>query len=770
MKVIFNKFLMVLYFIVGALILEVVSFSVLGFGFLPEYLLYDLSLILIIAFVVFAIPNYVAQYVIFTIILLVQTILIYVNYSLYTIYGDLFSIEMITLIDEAAAAMTSSFVYIGVILQLIAVFLAIAIIGAIILKYCRKDKIKVWQHYSVFCVIALVVIQCFSISYYVERRNEINLLEIDISEILFDYSAQYTLYLKLQSYKKFGTYGYISNMLFANSQSVVKKLTDKTIEYMNSGNRYSSNSSEVFGVDEGNNVIVVMMESLEWFGFGDGTYDPNVENLSYELTPNIYSLIYGEDYLTDTDNVNKANDSVIATNYYSKSKTNFSEAQAILGFYPTGQNLTDIAGSDYDKSTNALGYSLPNMLKKLGYTTNYVHSNVIDFYDRDKTHGNLGFDNVIGKDNLVDENGDKIYTGSDLSWDHWASEADFVRNAMDYIVPETDNPFYTFYLNVSSHGSYEYNKNEDDCVRYRDYVMYGADDCILVDAETDEPFLDLEENVITDVETLQSVYPNANYKWLLNESVLEEDQPLDSQSEEVQADDNPTENKYTYTTWYQNVLDNYYDEDPSLCEELLYYQCGIMGLDEAIGAIVDRLKEIGEYDNTTILLFSDHYSYYANLSNRFKGLELLDYSSMEVNRIPMILSSPGLKSEHSGEYTVTTRFTTTYDIIPTIFDLLGIEFNENLYLGSSVFAYAIQDYVYTLDGETKEMLVYYSNTGGYFNIDVYSFDLTNFVKQNPNVDDEIVELFSKKTSELLLKLNYLKILNDAKLYNQLTNV
>ena len=414
MKVIFNKFLMVLYFIVSALILEVVSFSVLGFGFLPEYLLYDLSLILIIAFVVFAIPNYVAQYVIFTIILLVQTILIYVNYSLYTIYGDLFSIEMITLIDEAAAAMTSSFVYIGVILQLIAVFLAIAIIGAIILKYCRKDKIKVWQHYSVFCVIALVVIQCFSISYYVERRNEINLLEIDISEILFDYSAQYTLYLKSQSYKKFGTYGYISNMLFGNSQSVVKKLTDNTIEYMNNGNRYSSSSSEVFGVDEGNNVIVVMMESLEWFGFGDGTYDPNVENLSYELTPNIYSLIYGEDYLTDTDNVNKANDSVIATNYYSKSKTNFSEAQAILGFYPTGQNLTDIAGSDYDKSTNALGYSLPNMLKNLGYTTNYVHSNVIDFYDRDKTHGNLGFDNVIGKDNLVDENGDKIYTGSDL--------------------------------------------------------------------------------------------------------------------------------------------------------------------------------------------------------------------------------------------------------------------------------------------------------------------------------------------------------------------
>ena len=134
MKVIFNKLLMVLYFIVSALILEAVAFSVLGFGFMPEYLLYDLSLILIISFIVYAIPNYIAQYVIFTLILLVQTILIYVNYSLYTIYGDLFSIEMLSLLGEATEAITSNFIYFSVILQLIAIFLAIAIVGAIILQ------------------------------------------------------------------------------------------------------------------------------------------------------------------------------------------------------------------------------------------------------------------------------------------------------------------------------------------------------------------------------------------------------------------------------------------------------------------------------------------------------------------------------------------------------------------------------------------------------------------------------------------------------------
>ena len=143
---------------------------------------------------------------------------------------------------------------------------------------------------------------------------------------------------------------------------------------------------------------------------------------------------------------------------------------------------------------------------------------------------------------------------------------------------------------------------------------------------------------------------------------------------------------------------------------------------------------------------------------------------MEVNRIPFILSSPGLKSEFAGKYTQTSRFTSAYDIIPTILDLLGIEFNENLYLGSSIFAHAITTYIYELDGEQKEMLVYYSNTGGLFSIDLYSYDLSIFVKQNPSVDEHIQDLFEKKASELIIKLNYITILNNVGLYNKLTNV
>ena len=47
------------------------------------------------------------------------------------------------------------------------------------------------------------------------------------------------------------------------------------------------------------------MESLEWFGFGDGKYDPTFNNLIYvddqlsekTFTPNVTKLLYGDDYL-----------------------------------------------------------------------------------------------------------------------------------------------------------------------------------------------------------------------------------------------------------------------------------------------------------------------------------------------------------------------------------------------------------------------------------------------------------------------------------------
>lgn len=719
-RTIANKMLMVVYFVVGALILEAFTFAALDLGVMPEFFWYNLAIIGIVAMTVFIIPSYVWQYIVYSIILFVQVILIYVNYSLSQVYGDLLSIEMIRLIGEAGAAMTSSFVYIFVILQLILIFGIILTLGGLLLKVCRKDKNVIRHHFSIFSVIIILTTQLFSVGFSVQMRERVNSVTSigDTSYALSDKFLMNTSILKTSSYQKFGTYGYFANMIvnaIRNDGSTIERVT---LDYFNSSPIYGEedNKSDVFGVDEGNNVVVIMMESIEWFGFGDGTYDETFNNLSPEYIPNIYGLMFGEDYSTDTTNTNKNNDAILAKNFFAKSKTNMSEGQGIIGNYPVATPLQDIANK---KTPNAMGYSMPAVLKSKGYYTSYVHSHDISFYSRGDTHGYLGFDQVVGKGSVRDEYGNFVYTDDDLKFDNWAAEGEFAENAINYIVPQDrTKPFYTFYLNVSSHGAYtaEDNEHDGDAIKYYNYVKYGEDDC----------YLDEQGN------------------WKLNKNA----------------------NQATKTEWYQTVL----EQHSEIAEDLVYYLCGVKGLDDAVGVIINKLKEYDIYDETTLLLYSDHYSYYDDLSHVFKGFEPKNNNVHELNIIPMIISSPGIKQYNAGteeKYLVNTRFSSAYDVVPTLFDLLGVKFREKFYMGQSLFKPC--DTVFTENGQTKDMIVYYSNTGGLFGDHIYTFDLKTFVTPL-HYSDDTIKLFKSESTKILTKINFLSFLNKYNLYSRVKPV
>ncbi|MBE7076315.1 MAG: hypothetical protein E7374_00270 [Clostridiales bacterium] len=733
LKALSNKLLLVLYYVLSALLLELITFRFLEFGVVPEYFLYNFSIILMLAMVVYLVPNYLAQYIIYSLLILVQVFLIYVNYSLLMIYGDMFSIDMIRLLKEATLAMTSNFLYFTIILQLIAIAIALILCGFLVYKFVAKEKISVKKHYSVFVVFLMIAVQCFSLAGYFQVRGKVKseALITDENYINSDSFLMNTIFLKTQSYQKFGTFGYFANLIVNQVNWENEVMEQTTIKYFENGSMYGTagnRNEDVFGVDKGNNVIVVMMESLEWFGFSDGTHDPTFENMSPEIAPNIYALMYGDDYESDTTNSNQGNDSLRLKNFYAKSKTNISEGFGIIGSYPVGRSMTDVL-NNRDETT--MGFAMPNMLNRLGYTTSYIHSNEITFYNRNKTHEKLGFDVVVGKDGIKDENGDHVYTGNELKWNRWDAEGKFAENAIDYIVPKNynENPFYSFYLNVSSHGSYKMkdNKYDGDVIKYYDLLKYGEDDCV--------------------------INKKGNYE-------LDEDKDKDD---------------LTYTEFYQRLLDNYGDEYNGFCDELLIYYCGVKGLDDAIGVIVNQLKEYGIEDKTTICLFSDHYAYYDQLTNIFKGLDLGDVSSRDVNTIPCIISSPGLKNYNTSvmsdntktKYIVNDRFTSAYDIIPTLLELLGVPFNENFYVGHSLFRPA--DYVYEHNGEWYDMTIYYSNTGGVFSNHVHTYDFKNYIKDE-EVDDEVVEMFRAEVKNALIKVNYLDLLNRYDLFKKLTKI
>jgi hypothetical protein len=81
-----------------------------------------------------------------------------------------------------------------------------------------------------------------------------------------------------------------------------------------------------------------------------------------------------------------------------------------------------------------------------------------------------------------------------------------------------------------------------------------------------------------------------------------------------------------------------------------FYDDTLLGFDEYVGQVVDQLKAIGQYDNTILIIYTDH-------NKEFKADK----------RIPLIIHFPG--GEQAGEITTNVQ---NMDIAPTILDYLGI--------------------------------------------------------------------------------------------------
>ena len=243
-----SKCLMFIYYVLGALVLEAFSFHVLNLGFMPQYFFYDFSIILFVGMLIYAIPNYIAQYVFATIVLLVQSILIYTNYTLYIVYGDMFSFDMLSLLIEATEAATSGFVFWSVIVQLLVMFFFVAGVGVVMLTVAKKDKINVKQHFSKIFVLVIIAIQCVSLTSYAVNRSQILATSNNSnSYVNSDAFLMNTSFMKRSSYSKFGSYGYFVNMMLNEFNKNGKKGVNNqkkqiTLDYFNNGTIYNGSS------------------------------------------------------------------------------------------------------------------------------------------------------------------------------------------------------------------------------------------------------------------------------------------------------------------------------------------------------------------------------------------------------------------------------------------------------------------------------------------------------------------------------------------------
>ncbi len=189
------------------------------------------------------------------------------------------------------------------------------------------------------------------------------------------------------------------------------------------------------------------------------------------------------------------------------------------------------------------------------------------------------------------------------------------------------------------------------------------------------------------------------------------------------------------------------------------YQARMMNFDDMIGDLLIDLESKGILNKTTIMLFSDHDSYYNGLSNMKNNLPVNNVTDTNRYRIPMYLvSATDSNFAPTADESIISKQVTFYDVYATICDLAGIEYNQNLCFGESVF----------LPEDPEKMNLLYSSTGGIFSTNIFSYNGTDlFYNKGYAPTKKELDLFYKSVNEIIYKSEIINIFMDNYLYKEL---
>lgn len=180
------------------------------------------------------------------------------------------------------------------------------------------------------------------------------------------------------------------------------------------------------GLFEGKNLILFTAES-----FATPAIDP-------ELTPTLYRL---------------ANDGFVFPNFcqpdWTQSTTG-GEFAVMTGIIPTWVNGKTSFTASVGK---AMPFALGRQFAALGYDVKAYHNNTYNYYGRDRTHPNLGY-NYVGLGNGLNLEHPKLWPTSDLEM----MKATLEESIQGYV--NDGKKFHHYYMTVSGHCNYTFAAND----------------------------------------------------------------------------------------------------------------------------------------------------------------------------------------------------------------------------------------------------------------------------------------------------------------------
>ena len=169
--------------------------------------------------------------------------------------------------------------------------------------------------------------------------------------------------------------------------------------------------NEYTGMFKGKNLIFITAEAFNY-----KVVDP-------ELTPTLYRLV---------------TQGIEFTNYYEPLWSGCTSGGELVNLSGLAMNCEMHTYSN-QKPFNTIG----NQLMQEGYFSRAYHNNIYTFYDRHKTHTNLGYEEFIGMSNGMEEGVQDVWPQSDQEM--------FEFTVSQYIDKQ---PFSVYYMTVSGHCRY----------------------------------------------------------------------------------------------------------------------------------------------------------------------------------------------------------------------------------------------------------------------------------------------------------------------------
>ena len=321
-----------------------------------------------------------------------------------------------------------------------------------------------------------------------------------------------------------------------------KNKTIKTIhQYF--ANETATAKNEYTGLCKDFNLIVITAESFCPLAVDE------------ELTPTLYKLVHS---------------GFVFENFYTpkwQNNTTDSEYTICTGLLPDTKDAKSFAKS----ATNTMPLALPPMFKALGYTARAFHNHDYKYYERDKTHPNLGYEFIA------------VGNGLEITKQSNESDIEMMEKAIPMFI--NDDHFLAYFMTMSGHSPYSF--GNAICKKYKDLVK-----------------------------------------------------------------------GLPYTT-------------AGKC----YLACNIE-LDRALAYLIDELTKAGKLNNTLIVMTGDHFPY------AMSEEELNDLAGHTIEKeFERFENHCIIWSGAFTENVVVSKACCSLDLMPTILNLMGVEYDSRLYMG-----------------------------------------------------------------------------------------